>query len=181
MKLSIHAPKWATVAMTVGALTLLSACANDKGEVAVAPPPDDTSVASVQTFDIGTADTDQVGNALFRDGRVVIRGINFETDSAELLGAAYASTTRIGEIMAAFPDLKLAVVGHTDNTGDFNYNKSLSERRAQSIVDALNKDFDIEPSRLAAVGVGELTPMATNDTDFGRSENRRVELVVIDG
>ncbi len=181
MKLSIHAPKWATVAMAVGALSLLSACANGKDEVALAPPADDTSVASVQTFDIGTADTAQVGNALFRDGRVVIRGINFDTDSAELKGAAYASTTRLGEIMSEFPDLKVAVVGHTDSTGDFNYNKDLSERRAQSIVDALMKDFDVDASRLAAVGVGELVPMATNDTDFGRSENRRVELVVIDG
>lgn len=180
MKPSIHLPRWVVMSAAAGALTMLSACADDKMEVA-AEAPADTAVGSVQTFDIGTADASQVGNALSRDGRVVIRGINFDTDSAELKGAAYASTTRLGEIMTQFPDLKVAVVGHTDSTGDFNYNKDLSERRAQSIVDALMKDFDIDSTRLAAVGVGELLPIATNDTDFGRSENRRVELVVIDG
>jgi len=146
---------------------------------ACAAPPPDTSVANVQTFEMGTADLGQVAQALAVDGRVIIRGITFATNSAELDGAAYASATRIGEVMANNPDLSLAVVGYTDSTGDFNSNLALSERRAQSIVNALTSDFDIASDRLAAVGAGELAAVGDNNTEFGRSQNRRVELVVI--
>lgn len=153
------------------ALATLSACALIEQE--------DTSVATVRTFDMATADVGQVADALFTDGRVVIRGITFDTNSAELSGAAYASVTRIGEVMASNPALKLAVVGYTDNTGDFQSNLALSRRRAESIVTALKDDFDIASDRLAPVGAGELAAVADNNSDFGRSQNRRVELVVI--
>jgi len=76
------------------------------------------------------------------------------------------------------PDLKVAVVGYTDNTGDFKYNLQLSQRRAKSLVDALIAG-GVASDRLAAVGVGPLNPVATNDTTEGRAQNRRVELVLI--
>ena len=76
------------------------------------------------------------------------------------------------------PNLKVAVVGHTDNTGDFNYNLQLSQRRAKAMVDALVKD-GVAADRLAAVGVGSLSPVAPNNTPEGRAQNRRVELVLI--
>lgn len=164
----------------VGSMTVLAACSSTPEEAAAPPPPPETSVANVQTFDLGTADPVQVGDALLNDGRVIIRGITFDTDSAELTGSGYASVTRLGAVMEAFPELTLAVVGHTDDTGAFDYNLDLSQRRAESIVSALQTDFDIAGERLAAVGVGELSPVASNDTDFGRSQNRRVELVLID-
>jgi outer membrane protein OmpA-like peptidoglycan-associated protein len=72
------------------------------------------------------------------------------------------------------------VVGHTDNTGDYTHNIELSGRRAQAIVDAVVNDYDVEPTRLAAVGVGPLAPINTNRTEYGRSQNRRVELVLIE-
>ena len=65
MKYSIHLPRWVVMSAAAGALTMLSACADDKMEVA-AEAPADTAVGSVQTFDIGTADAAQVGNALSR-------------------------------------------------------------------------------------------------------------------
>lgn len=70
------------------------------------------------------------------------------------------------------------MVGHTDNTGDFNYNIKLSERRANAIVNLLVKD-GVANNRLAGVGVGSLSPIAPNDTSEGHAENRRVELVLV--
>lgn len=160
-----------TALSAFAALLLLSACASMQNE--------SSRVGIVETYDIATADPDEVADALQRDGRVILRGINFDFDSAELQGSAYASATRIGTIMDNQPDLKLAVVGHTDSTGNFQYNIDLSKRRAEAIVAALRKDFSIAPDRLVAVGVGPLAPIDTNATDFGRSQNRRVELVVI--
>ena len=81
-------------------------------------------------------------------------------------------------MMKQNPDLKVAVVGHTDSTGDFNYNLKLSERRAKAMVEALVKD-GVAANRLAGVGVGPLSPVAPNDTPEGRAQNRRVELVLI--
>ena len=89
-----------------------------------------------------------------RDGRVVILGITFETESADLSGASYAAVTRLGDLLNRYPALKVAVVGHTDHTGPFEFNIDPSERRAQAIAQALQTDFDVPTERLAAVGVG---------------------------
>jgi outer membrane protein OmpA-like peptidoglycan-associated protein len=155
---------------------VLGGCASEPAPA----PKAQTSVATVSTFDLATADADEIGAALHSDGRVVIRGITFETDSADLSGASYASVTRLGNLMNADPSLRVAVVGHTDNTGKFAYNMSLSERRAQAVAKAMQEDFDIAPDRLAAVGVGPLAPINSNKTDYGRSQNRRIELVIIE-
>jgi outer membrane protein OmpA-like peptidoglycan-associated protein len=145
------------------------------------PPPQPPSgkIGEISKFDITIASPDEIANALQRDGRVVISGgILFETDSAKLSPSAENVVTRISDTMKQNPNLKVAVVGHTDSTGDFNYNIKLSERRAKAIVQALVKD-GVAADRLAAVGVGPLSPVATNDTAEGRAQNRRVELVLI--
>ncbi len=153
----------------------LAGCAANEPAPAPSPP-----VAIVETYDIATADRDVVRTSLLRDGRVVLRGINFATDSADLSGGAYAAAGNIAGILNKHPQLKLAVVGHTDNTGDYTYNIDLSGRRAQAIVDAIVNDYDVDPTRLAAVGVGPLAPIDSNQTEYGRGQNRRVELVVIE-
>lgn len=136
-------------------------------------------IGEVSEFDITTASTKDIAKALQKDGRVVISGgILFETDSAKLTPSAENVVTRISDTMKENPNLRVAVVGHTDSTGDFNYNIRLSERRAKAIVQALVKD-GVAADRLAAVGVGPLSPAATNDTAEGRAQNRRVELVLI--
>ena len=76
----------------------------------------------------------------------------------------------ISEALAATPDLKVYVVGHTDNEGTYEYNLALSERRAKSVVDALTSDYGVSIERLKPVGVGPYS-------DKGRGLNRRVELV----
>ena len=130
-------------------------------------------------FNLATASTEDIANALKQDGRVAISaGILFETDSAKLTPSADDVVTRVAAVMKEHPDLKLAVVGNTDDTGDFRYTLQLSERRAKAFADALMKS-GVSSSRLAVVGVGPLNPVASNDTEEGRAQNRRVELVLI--
>ena len=155
------------IALTIGITCVLLGCAT-KGKI-----------GEVSRFDITTASPEDIAKALQKDGRVVISGgILFQTDSAKLSPSADSVVTRISDTMKNNPGLKVAVVGHTDSTGDFNYNLGLSERRAKAIVQALVKD-GVAADRLAAVGVGPLSPAAPNDTPEGRAENRRVELVLI--
>ena len=71
------------------------------------------------------------------------------------------------------------VAGHTDSMGSEAYNQGLSERRAQSVQDYLVSK-GVKAQRLTAKGYGESMPVASNDTDAGRAENRRVELIVLD-
>jgi outer membrane protein OmpA-like peptidoglycan-associated protein len=136
-------------------------------------------IGQASKFDIATASSDDIADALKEDGRVAISGgILFETDSAKLAPSAADLVGRLSEVMKKNPDIKVAVVGHTDSTGDYRYNLQLSERRARAMVDALAK-AGVAASRLAAVGIGPLSPMAPNDTAEGRAQNRRVELVLI--
>ena len=75
------------------------------------------------------------------------------------------------------PALALIVVGHTDSQGDFDYNMSLSQRRAAAVVQDLVGGYGIGPARLRAAGVGYLAPVAHNGSEDGRAQNRRVELI----
>ena len=136
-------------------------------------------IGQMSKFDATTASSEDIAKALKKDGRVAISGgILFETDSAKLAPSAANLVSRLSEVLKKNPNLKVAVVGNTDNTGDFKYNLQLSQRRANAMVDALVKD-GVAPNRLTGVGIGPLSPVASNDTAEGRAQNRRVELVLI--
>ena len=136
-------------------------------------------IGQISKFDINTASEKDIADALEKDGRVIISGgILFDFDSAKLTPSAVELASRVADVMKQNPNFKIAVVGHTDNTGDFNYNIKLSERRANAIVNQLVKD-GVAKNRLAGVGVGQLSPIASNYTPEGQAENRRVELVLI--
>lgn len=136
-------------------------------------------IGEMSKYDIATASPEEIAEALEKDGKVVISGgVLFETDSAKLAPSALGLVGRIADVMRNRPNLKVSVVGHTDSTGDYNYNIRLSERRAKAFVDALIRE-GVAANRLTGVGVGPQSPVATNDTVEGRAQNRRVELVVI--
>jgi OOP family OmpA-OmpF porin len=90
---------------------------------------------------------------------------------------ADAMAQEIGKLMTNHADLKIVVVGHTDNIGKFDYNMGLSKRRAAAVEQALVQQQGIAAERLKSWGVGFLSPVASNQTDEGRAKNRRVELV----
>ena len=89
----------------------------------------------------------------------------------------WSSLAEIGKLLKAQPDLKVYIVGHTDNAGGFDYNMSLSQRRAKSVVDQLIQSYGISLDRLKPAGAGLIAPVAANDDGAGRSKNRRVEIV----
>jgi outer membrane protein OmpA-like peptidoglycan-associated protein len=75
------------------------------------------------------------------------------------------------------PQLRVHVVGHTDNQGTADHNLDLSRRRAVSVVQELTGKFAIAANQLDSFGAGWYSPVATNESEDGRSKNRRVELV----
>lgn len=112
------------------------------------------------------------------DGRVALYGIYFDTGKADVKPESKASLDQIGELLRQRPELKLHVVGHTDNVGGFESNTALSKRRAESVVTALASSYGVGRARLTGNGVASLAPVKTNTTDEGRAKNRRVELVL---
>lgn len=112
-----------------------------------------------------------------RTGHVAVYGIYFDTDKADLKPESDPVLAEIGKLLQENPSLKLYVVGHTDGVGQLVYNLDLSKRRAEAVVAALVSRYKVAAARLAAHGVGPLSPVATNTTDEGRAKNRRVELV----
>ncbi len=118
----------------------------------------------------------EIEESLARDGRIAIYGILFEFDSAAILPESEPQIEQLATLMKDSGALQVLIVGHTDGEGAFDYNLSLSQRRAQAVVEALTAK-GIEASRLTPAGAGMVAPVATNRTEEGRAKNRRVEIV----
>ncbi|WP_299354298.1 OmpA family protein [uncultured Shimia sp.] len=130
---------------------------------------------------IGELTDAQLGAVLHANGRVSMSGTFFASDSATLSDGANEVLFKLARVLEGMPDARLAVVGHTDSTGDFSSNLELSQTRAQAVVDALvAAPNNVDPARLAAVGVGAIDPVASNTSTEGRALNRRVSFVLID-
>ena len=102
--------------------------------------------------------------------------INFDTGKSTIKPESEPIIHRIVEMMKANPEVKISVEGHTDNVGNPESNKMLSEDRANAVVTAIVAQ-GIDAKRLSSVGHGQDKPIADNKTEEGRASNRRVELV----
>jgi len=122
-------------------------------------------------------DAKAIGNELKQTGKVAFYGIEFDTDSATIRAGSQPQLQQMADVLKTQGQLKVFIVGHTDNTGTYEHNRALSQRRAQSVTDALGTQ-GIDKARLQAVGVASVAPVASNDSDDGRARNRRVEMVV---
>ncbi|MBI3535526.1 MAG: OmpA family protein [Deltaproteobacteria bacterium] len=112
---------------------------------------------------------------LKNSGHASVYGILFDFDKAEIRSESVIG--EIAKLLQQNKELKLHVVGHTDNVGTFEHNLDLSKRRAVSVVNSLVTKYSVNAARLRADGIGPLSPVTTNKTEDGRSKNRRVELV----
>jgi len=122
-------------------------------------------------------DAGQMARAIAADRKVSVYGIVFDYDDDTLKPESKPTLDAIAKLLEEQPQLRLEIVGHTDNRGTPQYNLDLSRRRAASVVEALTRDYGIAPDRLASSGAGMTAPVASNDTEEGRAKNRRVELV----
>lgn len=110
--------------------------------------------------------------------KVVMRNIFFDLDSYTLKSESKIELTRLIRLLTDNPQMQIEIGGYTDKTGKPAYNLKLSENRAKSVADYLVQN-GIAATRLVSKGYGETQPMATNDTEEGRAQNRRTEFKVI--
>ena len=108
----------------------------------------------------------------------VLHNIFFDFDRTTLLQQSYMELRNLITILNTYPKMRIEVGGHTDGKGTVEYNKKLSENRARAVVEYLISK-GIEPRRLQYKGYGKSQPIAPNDTDEGRSQNRRVEIKIL--
>lgn len=99
----------------------------------------------------------------------------FAVNSSTLRPGLYAELDRVAQVLASYPQTTIFVAGHTDSTGSEEYNMKLSQQRADSVKNALVQR-GVAAQRISAVGYGESQPIADNNTEFGRQQNRRVEV-----
>ena len=112
-------------------------------------------------------------------GIVVTMGdVLFDTGKATLKPGAYATVDRLATVLKQDASRKVLIEGHTDSVGSDAYNHDLSVRRATSVANYLS-GRGVMQQRLITVGAGESRPVASNDTDAGRAQNRRVEITLV--
>ncbi len=109
--------------------------------------------------------------------KIVLRGVNFAFDSAEITPESQVILQSAAEVLQENPNVKISVTGHTCSIGTDEYNQGLSERRANAVRQNLIGQ-GVAADRLQASGKGESQPVADNATKDGRAQNRRVELAV---
>lgn len=123
---------------------------------------------------------DPLERGLLVDGRLVLEGMEFASESAVLPPAADDVLEALGPVLLRHPELRIEIQGHTDAVGSAAFNQDLSERRARAVLDELLARFpELDPERFRVRGYGEERPVASNTTPEGRERNRRIELVVV--
>lgn len=122
------------------------------------------------------------GVSVQREGnniKLVMPGnITFATDNFNLRSDFYPVLNSVATVLTKYIDTTLRVSGHTDSSGDDQYNQQLSERRARSVADYLQTQ-GVAQNRMYVEGIGERSPIASNDSAEGRAQNRRVELYIL--
>jgi OOP family OmpA-OmpF porin len=141
-----------------------------------APQPASTSatVSGINTGAVAGTLPDQ----LAQRGSGVLDGVEFASGSADLSAQSDTSISLVAKWLAQNPTQSIALVGHTDASGSLEANIALSERRARAVRQRLIEVYGIAPARIEAKGVGYLSPRDTNQTEDGRRNNRRVEVIV---
>ncbi|UCE27187.1 MAG: OmpA family protein, partial [Candidatus Coatesbacteria bacterium] len=103
-----------------------------------------------------------------------LRDLRFQPDSSELVPGYYASLEKAGEQLKDHPEITVTIEGHAAETGRPAFEQSLSEERARTVKDYLVNNYGIDPSRIKTVGYGSTRPIASNATEEGRKQNRRI-------
>jgi len=124
----------------------------------------------------GSLTSEAMGKAIAETGKVTLYGIQFDFNQATIKSESEPVLKEVGSLLQKQSDLKLRIQGHTDNVGKPAYNLDLSKKRAESVKTYLVQNFKVDAARLTTEGFGDTNPIAKNDTEQGRAQNRRVEL-----
>ncbi len=116
--------------------------------------------------------------ALQGPGRFILEDLIFQTGSSDLGDGPFESLTDLANYLQANPDQTFMLVGHTDAEGSLAGNIALSKKRARSVVRRLVSEFGVNKRQISAEGNGFLSPLASNLTEGGRAQNRRVEVII---
>lgn len=116
---------------------------------------------------------------LIETGTFTTNEILFDTNKATIKSSSTAILKELGNALKENSQVKIAIIGHTDNDGKETDNQKLSEERAESVKKYLASNFGIETSRMTISGKGESKPIADNATEDGKKQNRRVEFNII--
>lgn len=146
-------------------------------EPAAAPPPEPTTTQTPAPPE-APAPQDDLITRLTQGGSVALDDLQFPSGSADLAPGDYPSLSALADWLKADPKRSVALVGHTDFAGALDSNIALSKKRAASVADRLVQSYGVNRAQLDPEGVGYLAPRATNQTDAGRTQNRRVEVMI---
>lgn len=116
---------------------------------------------------------------LMAKGHVILSDLAFRSGATRLSNGRYDSLEALAEHLKANPNLRVALVGHTDSVGALEDNIDLSRSRAESVRARLLEEYDLVGDRVEAQGMGYLSPIASNLTIEGREANRRVEVILL--
>ena len=128
---------------------------------------------------VTTPDTSPLGDGLAKQGSVALDDLIFASGSADLAPGEYASLETLAAYLRADPAARVALVGHTDASGALAGNIALSKQRAEAVRSWMIETYAIPAGQIAAEGVGYLAPRDSNQTEQGRTRNRRVEVMLL--
>ncbi len=124
-----------------------------------------------------TINAEVIAKDIRTTGHAAIEGIYFDTAKATIKPESAKSIGEVAKLLKADPALNVFVVGHTDNVGGIESNLTLSQARANAVMQSLIAEHGTPATRMKAHGCGQFAPVAPNDAEEGRAKNRRVELV----
>lgn len=110
---------------------------------------------------------------------VTLGDVLFESGQTELRDDALESLVEVVDLLQSEPDKFIRIEGHTDSTGNAETNLRISQQRADAVLEALVQ-LGVDPARITAIGMGQDFPIATNESDEGRAQNRRVDVILLD-
>jgi OmpA-OmpF porin, OOP family len=140
---------------------------------------DDVSVKKVPPYNPVPIKPDDLTRQPLEVGKTIaLKNIYFAFDKDELMPRSFVELYKLLNILKQYPTMQIEIQGHTDSEGEDAYNMNLSNRRALAVVTYLISNGIAAP-RLRSKGFGEGTPIAPNDTDEGRAQNRRVEFLIL--
>jgi outer membrane protein OmpA-like peptidoglycan-associated protein len=127
---------------------------------------------------VGAAGSEEEGATDAAPSSITLDNVLYNTGSSDLKTSSYATLDELVIVLKAYPSINIEIGGHTDNVGKADKNLELSQKRAQSVASYL-ASHGIDGERVSYKGYGATVPVATNDTDAGKKQNRRTEVKIV--